>query len=564
MPLTFPTSPTNGQTTTLSGTTYTYNATKGVWEATASGGGFVAGAFSEHILPSANETYDIGSADKKIRHLFLSDNSLYIGGHIMSADSEAIVMPAVTIGTGTNKVVLSATPEGGLKQAGTNSAGVAAPVSTAGGVGGTVAGDATTIADMDGLIALTGMTTGQTALVTSLNRIFMYTGTGWFKIADMSNESPSAITGVDGSYTLATDGTATTITAISTDPEGFPLTWSYAVTTGSLGSTATVSQSDNVFTITPSTTEADAGSFSITFSVTDGATGAVNAVSAFTLAFSHEFLVSEIQNSSNANYDISGMFPGNTVCTLSSAYTTSGADTLVTDTSGTQWKLFASFTNNATSTRWGGNKEVQGQLSTYNFSDLTTPRLPPYTGILSYGDIKIYWANNNLGGGAGGYGYYSDSSVALFNSVKLAAVAWAPLTAAQGASSGYAYNQSTPSAGDQNGGPNVAGGWAEQNGAFMVIKPPQGTSEMWITGFNSWNGGGTSYIIFNESDGAITSQAGHGSGSASGLGGANFTDAGMLNDAETFTTILPIADGQLFMQHEMGPQACGIAYVLTR
>ena len=90
------------------------------------------------------------------------------------------------------------------------------------------------------------------------------------------------------------------------------------------------------------------------------------------------------------------------------------------------------------------------------------------------------------------------------------------------------------------------------------------TAEMWITGFNSWNGGGTSYIIFNESDGAITSQAGHGSGSASGLGGANFTDAGMLNDAETFTTILPIADGQLFMQHEMGPQACGIAYVLTR
>ena len=39
MPLTFPTSPTNGQTVTLSGTTYTYNATKGVWEATASGGG---------------------------------------------------------------------------------------------------------------------------------------------------------------------------------------------------------------------------------------------------------------------------------------------------------------------------------------------------------------------------------------------------------------------------------------------------------------------------------------------------------------------------------------------
>ena len=51
MPLTFPTSPTNGQTTTLSGTTYTYNATKGVWEATASGGGLSgqAGALAHGI-----------------------------------------------------------------------------------------------------------------------------------------------------------------------------------------------------------------------------------------------------------------------------------------------------------------------------------------------------------------------------------------------------------------------------------------------------------------------------------------------------------------------------------
>ena len=31
-----------------------------------------------HILPEADATYDLGSADKKVRHLFLSDNSLYI------------------------------------------------------------------------------------------------------------------------------------------------------------------------------------------------------------------------------------------------------------------------------------------------------------------------------------------------------------------------------------------------------------------------------------------------------------------------------------------------------
>ncbi len=32
-----------------------------------------------HILPATNATYDIGSAEKKVRHLFLSDNSIWLG-----------------------------------------------------------------------------------------------------------------------------------------------------------------------------------------------------------------------------------------------------------------------------------------------------------------------------------------------------------------------------------------------------------------------------------------------------------------------------------------------------
>ena len=152
----------------------------------------------------------------------------------------------------------------------------------------------TTYADMAALIAVTGMSPGDMALVSALNKVFMYTGSAWYLVATMTNDSPTAITGVAGTYALATDGTATTITAVSTDPEGFPLTFSHAVTTGSLGSTATVVQgtgaNTNVFTVTPSTDSANAGSFELTFSVTDGATGAVNAVSAFTLAFGPAWL----------------------------------------------------------------------------------------------------------------------------------------------------------------------------------------------------------------------------------------------------------------------------------
>jgi hypothetical protein len=36
---------------------------------------------NNHILPDATEAYDIGSADYKVRHLFLSDNSLWIGSN---------------------------------------------------------------------------------------------------------------------------------------------------------------------------------------------------------------------------------------------------------------------------------------------------------------------------------------------------------------------------------------------------------------------------------------------------------------------------------------------------
>ena len=137
----------------------------------------------------------------------------------------------------------------------------------------------TVVANMSALIALTGMSDGDQALVQATNKLYMYSGTGWYLIATIQNNAPSAITGVSGTYELAIDGTATTITAASTDPEGFPLTWSYS--TSGLGSIATVSNTDGVFTITPSTTEADAGTFSLTINATDGINGAVSTSTKF-------------------------------------------------------------------------------------------------------------------------------------------------------------------------------------------------------------------------------------------------------------------------------------------
>ena len=151
---------------------------------------------------------------------------------------------------------------------------------------------------IDDLIAQTGMTVGDTALVTGTNRLYMYTTSGWFLVATMTNTSPSAITGAAANYALATDGTATVITLASTDPEGFPITFSHTVSTGSLGSTATVTQGTganaNVFTVTPSSNSDHVGSFSLTFSASDG-NSVSQAISAFSLAFGPDL--------TNASYD---------------------------------------------------------------------------------------------------------------------------------------------------------------------------------------------------------------------------------------------------------------------
>lgn len=118
-------------------------------------------------------------------------------------------------------------------------------------------------------LPLIGNTGGDQAFVQENNRLYLWNGTGWFNIA-LINNAPTITQGADASYVLSTDGTPTTISLAAIDSDGTPLTWSYAITTGSLGSTAIISQDSSQFTITPSTDPADAGTFGITFSVTDG------------------------------------------------------------------------------------------------------------------------------------------------------------------------------------------------------------------------------------------------------------------------------------------------------
>ena len=155
-------------------------------------------------------------------------------------------------------------------------------VSASLGGGGSVTTYATAAA-----LPLSGNTAGDQAFVSETGRLYIFTGAGWYNIA-LINTNPNISSGANASYSLNIDGTPTVITLVANDPEGIPITWSYAVTSGSLtnggGTSATVTQVDNEFTITPSTNQAYEGVFDITFTASDGVNLATSA-STFRLAW---------------------------------------------------------------------------------------------------------------------------------------------------------------------------------------------------------------------------------------------------------------------------------------
>ena len=136
-------------------------------------------------------------------------------------------------------------------------------------------GGAVTVYSLQDSLPQSNNSVGDMAFAEDTDRLFFWTGEGWYQIA-LVNQSPT-ISGAQSSYDLATDGTPTVVTLTITDPEGFSVTPTYS--TSGLTNQATVSQgtgaNSNVFTITPSTNEANAGTFTVTFTASDGVNSAV-------------------------------------------------------------------------------------------------------------------------------------------------------------------------------------------------------------------------------------------------------------------------------------------------
>lgn len=112
-------------------------------------------------------------------------------------------------------------------------------------------------------------TAGDFGFATDTKAVYVWDGTEWDRVYTDANAVPEWTTAPPATADLAIDGTATNQTVVASDPEGFPIEYSYD-TNPSNQAQATISQSSNAFTITPSTVEANSGSFTLRYKATDG------------------------------------------------------------------------------------------------------------------------------------------------------------------------------------------------------------------------------------------------------------------------------------------------------
>ena len=257
----FPNNPSDGDTFSSGGTTYTYNTAKGYWDGNTS-------------TPGDALTISL-EADVTDGELLVLDSDQWVN---KTADEIGLAPVESPVFTGSPVAVTPIDASNSTRIATTAFVqSLIAGLSEGGGSGG--GSGVSVVASAVNLPA--GADAGTLAYTTDTNKMFCFNGTAWILVftATSPNASPNLVTGPKGRYLLAVDGTPTVITLAAQDPEGVVLSWSYAITDGVLGNTATISQADNVLTITPSTDTANSGSFEITISISDG----VNVVNAPTL-----------------------------------------------------------------------------------------------------------------------------------------------------------------------------------------------------------------------------------------------------------------------------------------
>jgi len=135
---------------------------------------------------------------------------------------------------------------------------------------------------------------GDQVFVTETNRLYIWTGQGWYNIA-LINQTPTWDSGglPEAAYELdSIGGTATTITLAATDPDGLAVQWTYSIADSGNDLATITNDSNGTFTITAKSLtdilnagyDSSGGTFDVTFRASDGVNLAT-ALSEFSISF---------------------------------------------------------------------------------------------------------------------------------------------------------------------------------------------------------------------------------------------------------------------------------------
>jgi hypothetical protein len=98
----FPISPLNGQVALVNNINYQWDNTNRVWNRQTAGGPITSNTnvVTTSLLPAANVTYDLGSPTQRFRSLYLSGNTIDLGGATIKTDATTgavAIVPQVTV-----------------------------------------------------------------------------------------------------------------------------------------------------------------------------------------------------------------------------------------------------------------------------------------------------------------------------------------------------------------------------------------------------------------------------------------------------------------------------------
>ena len=146
-----------------------------------------------------------------------------------------------------------------------------------------------------------GNTVGDYAWATDTKALYVWDGSEWDRISTDNNETPRLTTTPASSHSLNSDGTNTAITIAASDPEGFPITYSYDTNPANPNQITNVVENNGVFTLVPSTNSAHAGNFTLRLKANDGISTISHPI-AVALSFQTTFTFNTSLSTINSNY----------------------------------------------------------------------------------------------------------------------------------------------------------------------------------------------------------------------------------------------------------------------